>query len=154
MQIRQRDQNISNILNLIIDTATIWKMNESMKTANSPFWRRLEGRNLETFFNFPKRFMTDTIILLYVTLHHHWCTTIAITNKRTAKVPGPLDEGEMAEGNHPQTITLQSMEVNWQEVNEYRMEVNMEWKWMNMEWRWMNMEWKHMNIEWRWMNIK
>ena len=82
--------------------------NKSMKTANSPFWRRLEGRNLETFFNFPKRFMTDTIILLYVTLHHHRCTTIATTNKRTAKVPGTLDESEMAEGNHPQTITLQS----------------------------------------------
>ena len=52
--------------------------------------------------------MTDTIILLYVTLHHHRCTTIATTNKRTAKVPGTLDESEMAEGNHPQTITLQS----------------------------------------------
>ena len=42
-----------------------------------------------------------------MTLHHHH-TTIATTNKRTAKVPGMLDESEMAEGNHPQTITLQS----------------------------------------------
>ena len=52
MQIRQRDQNISNILNLIIDTATIWKMNESTKTANSPSWEGdISAKDLRTFIN-------------------------------------------------------------------------------------------------------
>ena len=50
-----------------------------------------------------------------MTLHHHH-TTIATTIKRTAKVPGMLDESEMAEGNHPQTINLQSKPANGQQT--------------------------------------
>ena len=84
-------QQTSNILNLIFDMTTIWKMNESMKTANSPFWRRLEEGNLgerldilQLSQTFHDRYNT---ILFNVTLHHNHTTINAplshpLTNER------------------------------------------------------------------------